>query len=193
MRPDPGTGEITVTIVVARLLEASGTGVEAYVRLIRRGELDTARRDYKFSSEPRELERLRRDFGRIVPDGVPDLAGDVTWRRATGRWSLDVTHGLLSPGVHWWEQVPKDTGDAQLRLDGINLPDTVVGRMPGRPLREFVEHPVLDDPAIVVREATSYPPVRFNGTISAGSLQIRLDVPRLVFPDAGTAEAVTTD
>ena len=183
VRTEPGEGQIALTLPVAALLERSPIGVQGYLRLVRTGMLDPAGRTIKFSSAPDQIERLRRDFDRDLPEGIPQLMGDVTWRRIERTWSLDVNHGLLGADVHWWEQIAKGTGDAQLRIDGVNLPESVTMRMPGAPLRDFVEHPLLGDGRIVVRAVTSHPPMRFNGQERPGRLEIKLDVPRITFPD----------
>lgn len=182
-RTAPGSGVIAVSAPVAAMLERTAIGVEGYLRLVRTGMLDAAGRSIKFSSKPSECEKLRERFGRDIPEGLPDLSGDVTWRKNDLRWSLDVNHGLLGDDVHWWEQIARGTGDAQLRLDGVNLPASVTMRMAGRPLNEFVEHPALTHDLIIVRDAISYPPIRSSGFDTRGSLQMRLDVPRIAYPD----------
>jgi hypothetical protein len=183
VRTEPGQGLIALTLPVAALLERSAIGVEGYLRLVRAGMLDRAGRKIKFSSAPDQIERLRRESGLDLPDGIPQLMGDVTWRRVERTWSLDVNHGLLGDDVHWWEQIARGTGDAQLRIDGVVLPESVTMRMPGAPLRDFVEHPALGDGSIVVRTVVSHPPMRFNGQDRPGRLEIKLDVPRITFPD----------
>jgi hypothetical protein len=185
-RTDPGEGMVAVSLPISLMLEANGIGVDNYLLLVRSGELDTARRPVKFTSAPSAVETLRRDYRRSIPEGLPDIAGDVTWRKAQGRWSLDVNHALLAEDVHWWEQIPKGTGDAQLRIDGVVLPDTVMARvseMAGRPLHEIVQHPMLEDDRILIRDVVSYQPVRFKTEITRGSVQIRLTVPRIEYPD----------
>lgn len=91
----PGEGMIALQTPIAAMLEA-GIGIQAYLQLVRDGHLDQARRDYKFSSRAFTVDKMR-DKGFPLPDGLPDIEGDVTWRRAQRHWSLDVTMGNLTP------------------------------------------------------------------------------------------------
>ena len=186
-RNAPGEGMISVQTPIAAMLEA-GIGIAAYIQLVRDGHLDQARRIHKFSSRAFTVERMR-EQGVDLLDGLPDIEGDVTWRRGPRHWSLDVTMGNLAPDIFYWGSVARDV--SQIRFDGTLLPQAVVDNLPGRPLRDIVEHPFLADPGIVIVSATSggpYPAMKgIPGTARPAMTQFRITVPTVELPDATPA------
>jgi len=180
----PGDAPVMVSVPIAALLNASGIGVTGFIRLVRLGLLDTARRSDRFNcSGESERRTLRERYGRDIPDGLPDMEGVITGRRATGMFSLDVKTATFDGAIRWWEMAPRSAGDAQIRIEGAVLPESVRSMLPGRPLSDLVQHPLLYDERIVIRDVASYEPTTFRGQHTPGSIEAKLDVPRLQYRD----------
>jgi len=177
----PGEGMVAIQVPIAEMIEA-GIGIEAYLRLARGGRLDLAERTIKFNSSPARVEEYRAR-GWDIPDGLPDIEGDVTWRREPRRWSLDVLKGRITPTTHY--SSVRD-GVARIRLQGVALPETVLDNLPGRRLREVVEHDRLTHPDILIVSAETggpYPPsIGFSEGRPAWTT-FTVSVPSIVVPD----------
>lgn len=179
----PGEAPVLISLTIARLLETT-CGIDAFLRGVRSGSLEGARRPYRFDTTPGGLEMLRStSSGREIPGEVPSMKGEITGRRATGMFSLDVSEAILGEGMLWSEMLPRGMGDAQLTIKGVELPPSMLVNLPGRPLRDVIDHPLLGGEEIVVRTVTCHPSITFRGMVSRASLELRLDVPRTSHPD----------
>lgn len=182
-RTGPGEGSILVQTPVIALIERAGISVEDYIGLVRSGSLDAMRSTESFNSTTEAVATLKRDYGRILPEGLPELEGAVSWRRAPRMWSLDISHTLIDGRIRFWSAVRK--GVSQITVEDAMLPDTMAGQAVGRPLCEIVEHPCLADPGIVIVRIDVFKPTRnpHTQTVSPGSVQFQATVPTVSYPD----------
>lgn len=157
---------------IAMLLEASGVGLERFASLARNGHLDHGHKPIWATEYARKG---------LLPDDHPEITGAVTWRRASGMWSLDIQYADLTMNVQYWGMQKGDR--AQVRFEGATLPETLAAAAIGRPICDIAEHPFLGDPAMIVRSVRSYPSREWNGKRMPGSIEIVFDVPLLVIPD----------
>lgn len=184
----PGEAPVLISLPIARLLDAT-CGIDAFLRSVRTGSLDGARSRSRFNTTSDGMQMLRSTPSeRHLPDGMPGMKGEITGRRATGMFSLDVSQASLGHDMLWHEMLPRGMGDAQLTIRNVELPPSVLADLPGRPLRDLVDHPLLGGDDIVVRTVTCHPAytgraTAFGATASPASLEMRLDVPRVPHPD----------
>lgn len=173
---------VSISQPIVRLLEAT-CGIAPFLKAVRSGSLDSARRPDRFDLSPQSMERLlATPSGRLLPVGAPCIKGEVTSRRATGMFSLDVSTAVLDEGLIWSEMLPRGTGDAQLGIAGVDLPTTVTATLVGRRICDVVSHPLLDGIEAIIRSATSLPTRHFGGVDHAAVTEFRLDVPRTILP-----------
>lgn len=175
------TGPISVSAPVAALLEQA-IGLERFLEIATSGTLDGAGRDIKFTTRAGHMAKLRSQ-GLELPD-LPEMHGDITWRRREQHWSLDVATVVFNDAIgeewRWWEMLTNGTGDGQLRVQNVQFPQLVLDQIQGRPLREVLEHPFFTDPGIIIRQTRSYPATTIMGDHSPASVEFKLDVPRIV-------------
>lgn len=166
---------------IAALLEAT-CGIEAYLKLVRAGTLDAAHRTYKFNSAT-EAVPLLRNRGHEIPEGLPHIHGDVTWRRNERHWSLDANYCILDSNLFFWSSIRK--GVAKVRVDGVRLPETILDGLPGRSLNEVVNHPYLADPRIcIVGVQTGGPYSSPMGLVDRPAMtSFEVTVPITIVPD----------
>jgi hypothetical protein len=179
----PGEAPVLISSPIARLLERT-CGIDAFLRAVRTGSLDGSRSPTRFNTTAGGMEKLRSmPSGRHLPEGMPEMRGEITGRRATGMFSLDVAEASFGDDLNWNEMLPRGMGDAQLRIEGVELPPSVLANLPGRPLRDILDHPALAREDVVVLGVAASP-ARTAMTMSfPASLELRLRVPRTTHDD----------
>jgi hypothetical protein len=140
------------------------------LRAIAHAFIDETQR-YRGGRERHLIEHRRKGFqGRAVPAGVTDVAlrqDDVRMSRRIARWGVLLREPEGSServGVVPDAGVIESAGwlgSCWFRTEGriahlhVDLPETVLAAVPGRAVREVVDHPALSDPTYRVGRVTS--------------------------------------
>ena len=188
-RPGPGEGRIRMALPIARLLDGCGVGAEAFIALVRSGELDMPRRPYRFTGGDEGVhERMRLERGRDIPETLPRCEGAVTWRRAdqVSRVDFKVVH--VTPGAHWNEMRQRGKPPGALTIIGVELTQSLLIAAPGRPLRDYVDHPAFADEQVVIVEASSRASYTFNAHTYPSTTIFELEFPDAEYDDPGNPQ-----
>ena len=143
--PEAGSCRIALTSPVATFIERH-YGVDAYLGDLLAGRLDSAGRTHKFNSDPRDRHWNGRETA--LPERLPSLKGDVTWRRKDRRWQLDVTEALLVEGGTWQEQIAQSVCGGALLIPGT-IPEALRISGKGERVRRIVDSDLFDDQCII--------------------------------------------
>lgn len=182
-RLEVGTGMVLVQTPIVALIEQSGMTVPQFIRLVRSGAFNSMGSEDKFNCSPSALAALRRTDP-DVPADAPDMEGHITWRRKTQGWSIDVNPADLGGKGMYWSS--GQGGVPQLRVDGVNLPESVQALIgPGTPLADIVGHPAFTDRDILIQSFVCWPPTpdTSTGAMTGGSTEFKLSVPCVEFED----------
>lgn len=182
-RTAPGEGHILVHKPVAALIERHGITAIEYIRLVRSGQLDTAKSPERFNSMESAVMTLRESYLHTLPDSLPEISGVVTWRRGPRKWSLDVQSSHIDKRVRFWSSSSR--GLSQVTVEGFQIPETLMPQLPGMIFSDIVDHDCFRDRGIIIHRVDVFPPARnaVTGNISIGSTQFQVEVPTIAYPD----------
>lgn len=178
----PGEGNILIDTPIEALIKRSGMKVEDFIQYVRSGCFDHYKSGEKFSTNQDYLNAVC-NLDKSIISSIPSMEGTVTWRRAQRAWSIDVTHTFIDNKIRYWSNVAKDV--CQISIEGVNLPDTLVSSLVGKPLCEVVEHEIFADPNIKILNVTVFKPIRGSKIVldDNGSTQFHVRMSKSQYPD----------
>lgn len=150
--PTAGNCEISLSNFLVYYLE-EGRKVEPFLDLLMQGKLDVAGRTYKINTN--EKYGLSNPVQRLdIPTWLPQIQGDVTWRKKHQLWYLDVSILRINKETRWEEQIKGSEYDGCLSVSGV-FPDALKTKAIGEKAKDIIEASFLDDNSIIKKIKTN--------------------------------------
>lgn len=144
--PEKHNCRITLTAPISRLV-SQYCPVEVFLSFLLDGQFDRAGRTHKFNTS--EIES-----NEAIALGLPFIQGDVTWRRKTQSWQLDVNKASFGNAT-WEEQIAGSLCEGALLVKG-KLPESILLTLPGKPVGDIISHNAFGSDCII-HSAISWP------------------------------------